>query len=277
MADYPVLHGIVLSSMPIGEYDRRLSILTKERGRISAFAKGAQRPKSALVAASQPFVTGAFTVIEGRSSNTMIRAEVNNYFTELRSDLESTCYGLYFCELAEFSTAEYNDESETLQLLYAALRALSKGEPEALLVRTVYELKLSYARGEGPQVNECVRCHDSGGPFVFHVPSGGCLCAKCAGELFDEEGRKAYELRTQAVASGYFNLDDSTWYALRIIATTQPSRLFSFSVSPEVLAELQAIASAWYAEYVDHTFRSAEMLQAMQDTTMFTDISDTSQ
>ena len=267
MTDYPILHGIVLSSMPIGEYDRRLSILTKERGRISAFAKGAMRPKSALVAAAQPFVTGAFSVIEGRNSNTMVRAEVNNYFTELRSDLAKTCYGLYFCELAEFATAEYNDESETLQLLYAALRALSKGEPEAPLVRTVFEVKLSYVSGEGPQVSECVHCHDRQGPFVFHVPSGGCLCAKCAGELFDEAGRKAYELRTQAVASGYYNLDDSTWYALRVIASTQPSRLFSFSVSPEVLAELRAVAAAWYAEYIDHTFKSIDMLRTVEEAT----------
>ena len=272
MADYPVLHGIVLSSMPVGEYDRRLSILTKERGRISAFAKGAQKPKSALVAAAQPFVTGAFTVIEGRSSNTMIRAEVNDYFTELRSDLAKTCYGLYFCELAEFATEEFIDESETLQLLYAALRALSKGIPEPGLARAVYEIKITYTRGEGPQVNECVRCHDRKGPFVFHVPSGGCLCAGCAGELFSEEGRKAYELRTQAVVSGYFNLDESTWYALRVIASTQPSRLFSFSVSENVLAELQSVAAAWYAEHVDHTFRSAEMLQTLQDTTVFEDI-----
>ena len=264
MTDHPVLHGIVLSSMPIGEYDRRLSILTKERGRISAFARGAQRPKSSLVAATQPFVTGAFTVVEGRNSYTMIRAEVNNYFTELRGDLDKTCYGLYFCELAEFATEEYLDESETLQLLYAALRALAKGEPEPRLARAVYEMKIAYTRGEGPQVSECVRCRDTKGPFVFHVPSGGCMCRRCAGELFDEEGRKAYELRTQAVASGYYNLDDSTWYALRVIASTQPSKLFSFSVSEEVLTQLRAVAAAWYEEYVDHSFRSLEMLLAVE-------------
>ena len=97
MTENPILHGIVLSSMPVGEYDRRLSSLTKERGRISAFARGAQRPKSALVAAAQPFVTGAFTVVDGRSSYTMIRAEVNEYFTELRGDLAKTCYACYFC------------------------------------------------------------------------------------------------------------------------------------------------------------------------------------
>ena len=265
MTDNTILHGIILSSMPIGEYDRRLSVLTKERGRISAFARGAQRPKSALVAATQPFVTGAFSVIEGRTSYTIVRAEVNEYFTELRGALAKTCYGCYFCELAEYSTEENLDESEALSLLYASLRALVKGDMPLPLVRAVFEMKMTYVRGEGPQVNECVRCREKSGPFVFHVPSGGCLCRSCAGELFDPEGRKAYELRTQMVARGFYNLDASTWYALRFIAATAPGKMFAFTVSDEVLAELREVAAAWYEEYNDHRFRSAEMLAEVEN------------
>ena len=145
--------GIVLKSVPAGEYDRRIEILTRERGRISGFARGARKPGSPMMAASSPFVSGTFMIREGRSAYQIIDAKVDNFFEKLRSDITAACYGSYFMEILQYVTRENNDASALLLLAYQSLRALESDRFDNRLVRAVFEIKTVMLEGEypGPQ------------------------------------------------------------------------------------------------------------------------------
>lgn len=147
-SDRIALNGMVLSSMPMGEYDRRLVILTRERGKISAFAKGARRPNSSLLAGSRPFSFGRFWVYEGRNSYTVRSMEISNYFEGLAQDLEGACYGSYFMEFADYYGREGVDETDMLNLLYVSLRALGREALPKPLVRYIFELRAMAINGE---------------------------------------------------------------------------------------------------------------------------------
>lgn len=146
------VRGMVISSMPIGEYDRRLEILTDSMGRISAFARGARKPSSPLVAPCRVFAFGEFDLYEGRNSYSVNAAKISNYFEDLSKDVECTYYGFYFLELASYFTREGLDATLTLKLLYQSLRALSVASIDNRLVRSIYELKLLEINGICPEV-----------------------------------------------------------------------------------------------------------------------------
>ncbi len=152
MQDFLQVTGIVLKSIPVGEYDRAVTILTVEKGKISAFARNARKQNNRFMAAVSPFCFGKFRLYAGRNSYTMADAEIANYFEKLRGDLEGACYGMYFLEVADYYTRENNDEAEMLKLLYQSLRALLHENLDDRLVRAVYECKAMAVNGEFPGV-----------------------------------------------------------------------------------------------------------------------------
>ena len=205
--------GMVISATPIGEYDRRVVILTKERGKIAAFARGARRPNSALLGMTSPFSFGEFVVYEGRTSYTLVSASISNYFSELRMDVEGAYYGFYFLELANYYTREANDETMTLKLLYQTLRALVNPKIPNKLIRYIFELKTLVVNGECPSD-------------------------------FEE-----------------LDICGSTRYTLQYIAASPLEKLYTFTVSDEVLSELCEAMDRFLAKHVGHKMKSEEMLE----------------
>ncbi|MCI9386605.1 MAG: DNA repair protein RecO [Lachnospiraceae bacterium] len=150
--DFVILTGMIIKAEPLGEYDRRVVILTKERGKISAFAKGSRRPGNRLMAPTSPFSFGQFKLYAGRSSYNMLDADISNYFEELRQDYSGAYYGMYFLEICDYYTRENNDETGMLKLLYQSLRALASQSFENRLVRYVFEIKAIVLNGEFPGI-----------------------------------------------------------------------------------------------------------------------------
>ena len=247
------LTGMVLVSMPVGDYDRRLTIVTKERGKISAFAKGSRKPTSPLLGCSQPFSFGEFTLYEGKSSYNVVSADISNYFAELRDDVESIYYAMYFCEFTCYMTKENLEAGEPLKLLYMTLRALSRPSLHKKLVRRIFELRFLAVNGEMPQVENCVLCGREemlNAPKGWFSPSeGGICCEECRRKRMQEPERDGVWIST------------STIYTMQYILATPLEKLFTFAVSEEVLAELTGALEQFLAKHVGHKMKSEEMLE----------------
>lgn len=207
--------GMVLMVQPVGEYDKRVVLLTRERGKLSMFARGARRPNSVLMAAANPFVFGTFTVYEGRTAYSMVSAEVREYFTELALEQPGVYYGFYFLEFADYYGQEGTDEAQMLNLLYVTMKALLSHRFDNRLIRRIFEIKALSINGE----------------FAPEALPG---------------------------------LSPSAAYTCSYVTEAPIGRLYTFTVKPEVLRELEQAMDRYLARVIDRKFKSLGILQTLE-------------
>ena len=216
MEDFVVVRGIVLKHTPAGDYDWVVTIFTSDRGKITAFAKGARKPLAKLSGLVEPFNFGTFKLFVGKNSYTILEAEIENYFEGFRQDLEGACYGTFFLEIASFYCRENAEDKALLNLLYISLKALLKDKIPKRLIRCIFELRTLKEEGEYP-----------GPPAKERI------------------------------------LED-TRYTMDYIANSPLEKLYSFSVSEEVLSELDRITKDYREHFIDRQLKSLEMLHAIE-------------
>ena len=246
MSDLITVTGVVLSAMPIGEYDKRVVLLTKERGKISAFARGARRTNSPLLAACNPFVFGTFSLYEGRSSYNLTQASVKHYFAELAGVQPGIYYGFYFLELADYYGKENADEMQMINLLYVTVKALLNPHIDDRLIRRIFELRMLVIQGEYPQMFACCACATTENLTHFSENKKGMLCRDCAKKQKDSE-----------------TVDESTLYAMQYVIHVSVGRLYTFAVSEHVQKKLDHFVSRWITWQLDRRLKSQSILEMM--------------
>lgn len=229
------------------EYDRRVELLTRERGRISAFAQGARKVGSALSACTLPFTFGEFMVYEGKSSYMIKSGSIQKFFGDIAKDYDMTCYASYFAEMAQYFTRENIEASEEVLLLYMTLLAMQNGKVPFPLVRVIYEMRMMMIEGQGLELFECLRCHKTGTRAVY-FGAGGLVCADCAAK--ETELSRTYPLLLGADAL----------YSLQYILSSPLERLYSFVVAPEVQNELEHFMKGYLGRFLPHHFKAADFI-----------------
>ncbi len=172
--------AIVLRTHKLGEADRIVTMLTRERGQIRAVAKGVRRTKSRIGARLEPGMHVDVMCYEGRNLDTVTQVET----VAAHGGLLGRDYGAYttaaaMLELAERLTAEHEPATQQFLVLAGGLRALTQADHEATLVLDAYLLRAIAIAGWAPSFFDCAKCGGPGPHRWFHVASGGALCDVC--------------------------------------------------------------------------------------------------
>ncbi len=77
---YATTRAVVLSSRPLGEADRWLTLFTRDQGRIDAVVKGVRRTTSRWGGRLEPFNVCDLVLYRGRSRATVTSAQLVDVF-----------------------------------------------------------------------------------------------------------------------------------------------------------------------------------------------------
>ena len=174
--------AVVLRTHKLGEADRIISLLTRDRGLVRAVAKGVRKTTSRFGGRLEPFMHVDLQLAEGRTLDIITQAETISAFArDLGGDYPAYTAGTAMLETAERLVQEDGEPAvQQLQLLVGALRALTTpGERSPGLILDSYQLRALAVAGYAPTFDGCARCGREGPHRDFHAASGGMLCHTC--------------------------------------------------------------------------------------------------
>lgn len=173
--------GLVLRQTKYDEWDKILTIFTRDKGKIQAIAKGARRPKGSLVASTQVFSHSDFLLYQGRNLYHVNQADIINSFFSLRDDLYKLAYGTYIIELVDTASIEGVENIKLFDLSVKTLKVLSGLNKDYKKLLAAYELKYITFIGYRPQISRCVICNgELSNKIKFGYQQGGAICENCS-------------------------------------------------------------------------------------------------
>lgn len=174
--------AIVLRRIPFGETDKILSLLSRERGKTPAIAKGARKAISRLSGATEVLTCTRFGMATGKTLDIVTQTEVQEAFPVLRRDLTRLAHGLYLADLVDHATEEHAPNPALYDLLLTGLRLTETLSPPELAARW-FEVQFLRDLGYAPNLHECAVCHQplpgewgKEDTFALSAQLGGALC-----------------------------------------------------------------------------------------------------
>lgn len=244
--------GIVIKEQSIGESDILVTLLTRDRGVISVWAKNAMRARSKLGTATDLLCYSQFELFHNKERYSVNSAEVREIFFGLRSDIEKIALGGYFAQLISMIIPQEEPAEEPLRLLLNALHCLEKDKRPPALIKAVFELRLLALSGFMPDLVGCAQCgnYDSG-RFYFSPVQGDMLCDQC------------YMNASKSSAGYRIAVDRTVLAGMRHIIYSDFEKLFAFSIPEQSQRGLGLVCERFLLAQTGRSYPALEFYHSL--------------
>lgn len=232
------MSGIVISESNMGDYDKMVTLLTPNFGKISCSARGARRTKSLLLAGTQFLCFGEYQLFKGGDTYKINSCETIEMFYNLRTDLDKLTYSSYITKIILDVTTENQNSYNTLKLFLNTLYTISETDKDLNLIVSVFKFRLLKILGFTPNINECIFCKTKDNLSYFSIINNGFICDSCINKDL-----------------GAIKISEATKNAIKYIMLADSKKIFSFSISEEGKKELEIISSLYLNNKLEKEYK----------------------
>lgn len=244
--------GLVIKESRVGESDRLVTVLTKQKGILRAFVQRAEKSKSGKLSATRLFSYSRFTIFEGRDKYIIDDAQPIEIFFGLRKDIETLALGQYFCELAGELAPEGSEAGNFLRLMLNALYILENGKRPPLIVKAAVEMRMLSFAGYMPDLISCCECGAYEADTMYYFPlEGKIVCDDCIKNVPN---------------SLSFKLGHGAMTAMRHTVYADFEKVFNFALPAGALKELSQASEAYVLNTIGKSFKTLEFYHQMAGT-----------
>ena len=216
--------GIIIAEKIMSDFDKILTILTPNMGKIECVAKGSRRPKSLLMAGTQFLCFGEYVLYKGSDNYSMNSCDTIEVFYNIRTDLDKLKYASYITKII-------NDVTTENQNNYNVLKNLE-------FVTSIFRLRLLSIIGYRPEIEECKICKQKENINKFSIKDNGFKCATCGKQ-----------------DKGAIDICETTKIAIKYIILSEAKKIYSFQITEEASKELEMISKIYLTEKLEKEYK----------------------
>lgn len=232
------VNGVILVENNMGDFDKMLTMLTPNLGKIGCSARGARRPKSLLLAGTQFLCFGEYMLFKSGESYSMNSCETIEMFYNIRTDLDKLTYATYITKIVNDVTTENQNSYHTLKLFLNTLYVISETDKDLDFVTSVFKLRLLKIIGFSPNIRECTSCRTKENLTHFSFRDNGFKCRACAKQ-----------------DTGAVEMSEATQNAIKYIMMVDAKKIFGFELSEKGRKELEIVANIYLNEKLEKEYR----------------------
>lgn len=231
------VNGIIIAENNSNDFDKMVTMLTPNLGKIGCSARGARRTKSQLLAGTQFLCFGEYMLFKGSDTYSINSCQTIEVFYNLRTDIDKLLYASHITKIINDVTTENQNSYYILKLFLNTLYAMSETDKNLDFLTSVFKMRLMRILGFSPNVNECVCCKKKENLNAFSFRDNGFKCDDCAWQ-----------------DTSAFSISEATRNAIIYSVKADSKKIFSFSLSDTSLKEFEIVSRIYLNEKLEKEY-----------------------